>query len=276
MSSAEEQFRAQLLKEEHPEYATTVANLSKTHNETRSNHFSDLMEICDRYASRDSEMLYTAMNLFDRSHSLHGYSATAAAFALASLAISAKAHGCAALGIGTLSAFSLGSVSKGELASTEMKLLRKLNWRVHPPTAKSFSTLLLRLLDPLNTSLSKRDRSQIHYLLDLACADAAFLKYRASYVALACIIVGVPNSKEGILARLQDLRESWSYCEIALSHCCMEVELIGDDLDVEVPSVLELPSKSSTTRLSPDSVLLAEESITGPYGQLEPGALFGP
>jgi len=101
--------------------------------------------------------------------------------------------------LGILSDLSRGEFDMADVAEMESYILRSLAWRMHPPTAVAFATLLLdNLFYDLSSEISGPDLDDVYdvssFFCDLAVCDYFFVPLKSSNVAIAAIL----NALEGM------------------------------------------------------------------------------
>ena len=94
-----------------------------------------------------------------------------------------------------LSAAALAKLCRGyfipeQVESTELSILSRLQWRVHPPTSLAFVKHLLLLLpwDACTPQERVHLEETSKFLLELSVMDGAFVHYKRSTIALAAIM----------------------------------------------------------------------------------------
>lgn len=101
--------------------------------------------------------------------------------------------------LGILSDLSRGEFDMADVAEMENYVLRSLSWRLHPPTAIAFATLLLDYVfcDAV-LEISQTDLDDLYdvssFFSDLAVCDYFFVTMKSSSIAIASIL----NALEGM------------------------------------------------------------------------------
>eukprot|EP00526_Cylindrotheca_closterium_P018775 CAMPEP_0113633294 /NCGR_PEP_ID=MMETSP0017_2-20120614/17326_1 /TAXON_ID=2856 /ORGANISM="Cylindrotheca closterium" /LENGTH=362 /DNA_ID=CAMNT_0000543925 /DNA_START=30 /DNA_END=1118 /DNA_ORIENTATION=- /assembly_acc=CAM_ASM_000147 len=108
-------------------------------------------------------------------------------------------HPCRLGDLGILSDLSRGEFDMADVREMENHILKSLGWSLHPPTAISFSTLLLDyVFADRVVNMTCADIDDLHdissFFTELALCDYFFVTMRPSAVALACIL----NALEGM------------------------------------------------------------------------------
>lgn len=108
-------------------------------------------------------------------------------------------HPCRLGDLGILSDLSRGEFDMADVRDMENHILKSLGWSLHPPTAISFSTLLLDyVFADRVVNMTCADIDDLHdissFFTELALCDYFFVTMRPSAVALACIL----NALEGM------------------------------------------------------------------------------
>jgi hypothetical protein len=143
---------------------------------------------------------------------------------MATLYISVKLIEGSKLTIDALVMMSRGFYKAQDIVVTEQEILTTLNWRLNAPTAIAFCRLMWTVFIPDEDSEGNRDRRQwgdlencCATLTEIAVADASFLSYKTSAVALAAVALaarlrGISEGEiEQFVWNLQDMVETGGY-----------------------------------------------------------------
>lgn len=111
-------------------------------------------------------------------------------------------HPCKLGDLGILSDLSRGEFDMRHVAEMEAHVLHALSWCMHPPTAISFSTVLLDyIFCDRSLNMTGADVDDLHdissFFTELAVCDYYFVTMSPSAVALACIL----NALEGMFGQ---------------------------------------------------------------------------
>lgn len=114
---------------------------------------------------------------------------------------------------GTVSMKSMIELSRGyflvdQMAAMEMAILRALSWKMHPPTAYSFTKHILFLLPYTSVNMDTRyDILELtRFLTELSVIDYYFVMHRQSVVAIAALLnsmEAIPSVSESAIADLK-------------------------------------------------------------------------
>jgi len=153
-------------------------------------------------------------------------------FAVTSLFLASKLHPGvnndgvlqAGLSLSQLAGLSRGHFSEANIKSMELNFLKKLAWRVHPPTALAFMRQLVLLL-PTEAHVTLEARFCLEeatkFLIELSILDGTLVPFKRSSIALAAL-----------LTALEELRIPDKAMQTFLENVCYIAKLNPDSRDV--------------------------------------------
>jgi hypothetical protein len=93
-----------------------------------------------------------------------------------------------------------GLFSENDVIAMEEKILRALDWHVHPPTPVCFLRQFLRLLPPSVNSLTRYMIAEVtRFISEISVCLYRFVKYPPSIIAYAGMLIAMERVDEGSL-----------------------------------------------------------------------------
>lgn len=124
--------------------------------------------------------------------------------AMTSLMLSIKLNDSTMVKLDSMVKLGRGLFNEVDVIATESKMLKAFGWRVHPPTPVCFMRQLLRLL-PLETSPIARYMivEVTRFISEISACLYKFVKYPASTMAMAAIVIAMERVEEATLPTWQ-------------------------------------------------------------------------
>jgi hypothetical protein len=133
-----------------------------------------------------------SMDIFDRFMATHGNQCTAELAlltAMTSVFIAVKIHERTRIKSEDLALLSRGQFSAFDIEEMEIEICSYISWLVHPPTAETFISLLVRFLpDDIDTNTREMIFENARYLAELSVFDQYYIEHHASTIAFATIL----------------------------------------------------------------------------------------
>mmetsp|Transcript_12483 Transcript_12483/g.15653 ORF Transcript_12483/g.15653 Transcript_12483/m.15653 type:complete len:299 (+) Transcript_12483:65-961(+) len=171
------------------------------------------------------------------------------------------------LDISLLSEISKGAYSTDRIAQMEREMLTALNWRMHPPTALSFTHCALEMLPSsvLKPSIKEAIIDHAQHQSNIAVSDYTLIMYSKSTVAVASLLNTLEVVDDGyfpIAARRQFLLEVMNVLQIDVNDRALQnikdrlnmVSVTRDMKPSSPPTASPNKTKSNKRPRSPVSV----------------------
>jgi len=162
--------------------------------------------------------------------------------AMTSLMLSIKLNDSTMVKLDSMVKLGRGLFNEDDVIAMERRMLQTFAWRVHPPTPVCFMRQLLRLL-PLETSPIARYMivEVTRFISEISACLYKFVKYPASTMAFAAIVIGMGKVDDSILPNWQRnmfLSNIFSY--IGLDSASPEVQRAIEELRVTLDNNVNL------------------------------------
>lgn len=124
--------------------------------------------------------------------------------AMTSLMLSIKLNDSTMVKLDSMVKLGRGLFNEADVIATESKMLKTFGWRVHPPTPVCFMRQLLRLLPPETSPIARYMIVEVtRFISEISACLYKFVKYRASTMSMAAIVVAMERVQEATLPTWQ-------------------------------------------------------------------------
>jgi hypothetical protein len=124
--------------------------------------------------------------------------------AMTSLMLSIKLNDSTMVKLDSMVKLGRGLFDEADVIAMETKMLKAFNWHVHPPTPVCFMRQLLRLLPSESTPIGRYMIVEVtRFVSEIAACLYKFIKYPASSMALAGVVIAMERIDESTLPLLQ-------------------------------------------------------------------------
>ncbi len=124
--------------------------------------------------------------------------------AMTSLMLSIKLNDSTMVKLDSMVKLGRGLFNEADVIATEKKMLHAFSWHVHPPTPVCFMRQLLRLLPSETSPIARYMIVEVtRFISEISACLYKFVKYPASSMATAAIVIGMERLDESILPTWQ-------------------------------------------------------------------------
>lgn len=162
--------------------------------------------------------------------------------AMTSLMLSIKLNDSTMVKLDSMVKLGRGLFNEVDVIAAERKMLHVFGWHVHPPTPVCFMRQLLRLL-PLETSPIARYMivEVTRFISEISACLYKFVKYPASTMAIAAIVIGMERVDETTLPAWQRNQFLSNLCAYTcLDYTSSEILQAMDELRVSLDNNVNL------------------------------------
>jgi len=162
--------------------------------------------------------------------------------AMTSLMLSIKLNDSTMVKLDSMVKLGRGLFNEADVIAMESKILQTFGWHVHPPTPVCFMRQLLRLMPPEASPIARYMIVEVtRFISEISSCLYKFVKYPASIMATAAIVVAMERVEESILPTWQRNQFLYNICfYTGLDSGSVEVSHAINDLRVSLDNNVNL------------------------------------